>query len=278
MLTTNILTRYSGIITFYERLSMYDAAFFDFDGTLQSFTTQSVPESALQALTLLRNKGLKVILATGRHKTELKQSNSLFTFDAYITLNGQYCYDSDGVFRKLCIGKDDVKIAVEQATKKIYPCFFVEENKKYCNYVDEKVSELHRIVKSPEPDVRDPAQALDADIFQLCAYLPKEKEHLLLDHLREVEALRWYPSFTDIVPKGGCKKAGIEAVMSRYGLSPTRIMTFGDGENDIDMLEYAQTGVAMGNAQPHVKAAADYVTDDVDSDGILNAVRHFFGE
>ena len=49
----------------------------------------------------------------------------------------------------------------------------------------------------------------------------------------------------------------------------------GDGENDIDMLKSAGIGVAMGNAGDDVKAAADYVTDSVDANGIENALRHF---
>lgn len=52
-------------------------------------------------------------------------------------------------------------------------------------------------------------------------------------------------------------------------------MVFGDAENDIDMLRYAQIGVAMGNAQDCVKKEADYVTDDVDEGGIQKALRFF---
>lgn len=52
-------------------------------------------------------------------------------------------------------------------------------------------------------------------------------------------------------------------------------MSFGDGENDIEMLEYVALGVAMGNAGEKVKKAADCITDDVDSDGILHALQHF---
>jgi len=52
-------------------------------------------------------------------------------------------------------------------------------------------------------------------------------------------------------------------------------MAIGDGENDLDMMEFAGISVAMGNAVPSVKAAADYVTDDVDHDGIYNALKHF---
>ena len=52
-------------------------------------------------------------------------------------------------------------------------------------------------------------------------------------------------------------------------------MAFGDGENDIDMLKFAGIGVAMGNSSDIVKAAADYVTDTIDNDGIEKALRHF---
>ena len=55
----------------------------------------------------------------------------------------------------------------------------------------------------------------------------------------------------------------------------SEIMAFGDGENDIDMLQFAGVGVAMGNADEKVKAMADYVTDTVENDGIEKALRHF---
>lgn len=52
-------------------------------------------------------------------------------------------------------------------------------------------------------------------------------------------------------------------------------MAFGDGGNDTDMLEFVGTGIAMGNAADAAKAAADYITDDVEHDGIFNALKHF---
>ena len=52
-------------------------------------------------------------------------------------------------------------------------------------------------------------------------------------------------------------------------------MAFGDGGNDMAMLRFAGIGVAMGNANDEVKAVADYVTDGVDHDGVMNALRHF---
>jgi hydroxymethylpyrimidine pyrophosphatase-like HAD family hydrolase len=63
--------------------------------------------------------------------------------------------------------------------------------------------------------------------------------------------------------------------LEEQGLDRSQIMAFGDGENDMDMLEYAGIGVAMGNASDKVKAVADYVTDTVDNRGIEKALRHF---
>ena len=54
-----------------------------------------------------------------------------------------------------------------------------------------------------------------------------------------------------------------------------KCMAFGDGGNDIPIIEYAGIGVAMGNATDDVKAAADYVTDTVDEDGIVTALQRF---
>lgn len=52
-------------------------------------------------------------------------------------------------------------------------------------------------------------------------------------------------------------------------------MAFGDGENDIPMLQKAGVGVAVANAKENVKAAADYIAPSVDEDGVAEALKHF---
>ena len=63
--------------------------------------------------------------------------------------------------------------------------------------------------------------------------------------------------------------------MDHYMISQSETMAFGDGENDIDMIRFAGIGVAMDNGIPALQKAADYVTDDIDEDGIANALHHF---
>ena len=64
-------------------------------------------------------------------------------------------------------------------------------------------------------------------------------------------------------------------MLDYFGMDVSETMSFGDGGNDIPMLQYAHIGVAMGNATDNVKEIADYVTTSVDEDGIANALKHF---
>ena len=76
----------------------------------------------------------------------------------------------------------------------------------------------------------------------------------------------------DVLPVGGGKDVAIRAVCAKLGIGLESILVFGDGLNDVDMLRNTGFSVAMGNAVPEVKAVADHVTDDVDANGVLNAL------
>ena len=79
----------------------------------------------------------------------------------------------------------------------------------------------------------------------------------------------------DITSAMADKANGIRAIADRLGIDISETMAFGDGGNDESMLRAAGVGVAMGNALDSVKAHADYVTTDVDNDGVWNALKHF---
>ena len=112
-------------------------------------------------------------------------------------------------------------------------------------------------------------------IYQILAFVPEEQKNILNELLDECSITSWNDTGIDIIPKGGGKSAGIQKFLDEHGMDRSEIMAFGDGENDMDMLRFAGIGVAMGNASDMVKAAADYVTDTVDENGIENALRHF---
>ena len=80
---------------------------------------------------------------------------------------------------------------------------------------------------------------------------------------------------SNITPKFGGKASGIQKYLDQHGIQKEETMAFGDGENDIEMLQFAGIGVAMGNADKRVKEQADYVTSTVDEGGIEQALRYF---
>ena len=85
--------------------------------------------------------------------------------------------------------------------------------------------------------------------------------------------VRYNPDVVFVEPKA--KQRGIRRVQAMYGIPDEDIVVFGDGMNDLCMFGQGWLSVAMGNARPELKEIADYITTDVDKDGLWNACRHF---
>ena len=90
---------------------MIKAVFFDIDGTLVSFKTHEVPASTVKALAALREKGVKVFIATGRQKGSINNLGSL-QFDGYVTLNGGVCLAGEEVIYKRSIPQEDIQALI----------------------------------------------------------------------------------------------------------------------------------------------------------------------
>lgn len=257
-------------------ISMIKAVFFDIDGTLVSFKTHKLPDSTVRALDLLREKGIKVFIATGR---QLQSINNLGTqeFDGYVTLNGGYCLaGKDKVIYKHNIPSEDIEALIRyQENEEAFPCALVEEDGIYQNYVDDSVRQLYDMLDFPHPPLRPLRGNGGKEVYQLIAFFSPGHEERIMSVLPHCEATRWNPLFADVVPRGSSKAVGIDKIIEYYGVSLHETMAFGDGGNDMAMLCHAGIGVAMGNAGDEVKEAADYVTDSVDDDGVMNALRHF---
>ena len=86
-------------------------------------------------------------------------------------------------------------------------------------------------------------------------------------------AVRWTPVFADIIPKTGGKAVGIEAMLNHLGLDFSQCAAFGDGGNDIEMLQAAGIGVAMGGSVKEVIQAADFTTRPLEEDGVEYALE-----
>ena len=253
---------------------MIKAAFFDIDGTLQSFVTKQMPQSARNAIAKLQEKGIRCIVATGRQLGVLeKLSVGDIPFDAYLTLNGQMLHDREkNLLHGVPITGKARDYLLQCFAEHTFPAMLVEEREVYVNYIDGHVESVSRWLASPNPNVRD---YRGEPIYQVNAYLTPGNEHFLDPISNDCEFSRWHYGGMDVIAKGGGKVAGIRRYLEANGIAPEEIIAFGDGENDLEMLQFAGIGVAMGNAEEAVKAAADYITADIDDDGIAKALKYF---
>ena len=253
---------------------MIKAAFFDVDGTFYSHEVHGVPESNLKVLEELKRKGIKTFLATGRHFEELKDLGmGEIVFDGYVMLTGQICTDQD---KNLIFGnpmkRENAEFLFNAFEKKELPMMLVEKDHFYVNMQSDIVVDGQAAISSPMP----PISAYEgAPVYQIVVYGGKEVERELAKKVPNCTFTRWSDFGVDIISKDGGKVIGIQKVLEHYGIRREEMIAFGDGENDMDMLQFAGIGVAMGNAEEEVKAAADYVTADIDDEGILKACKHF---
>lgn len=253
---------------------MIKAAFFDVDGTLLSHTTKRVPESARNALARLKASGVHCVVATGRHITEMeKLPVADIPFDGYITLNGQIVLDRE---KKLLHGTPIAGAAKEYLLKlfreKDIPVLLVEADRMYLNFADERVARVQADISTAVPPVGTYNGGV---IYQICVYLREDEEAALAPIADSCEITRWNRGGVDVIARGGGKVRGIQRYLEANGLTREETIAFGDGDNDARMLEFAHIGVAMGNAWPSAKEAADYITDHVDHDGVAAALSHF---
>lgn len=257
-------------------IGMVKAIFFDIDGTLVSFKTHEVPQSTIDALDILRKKGIKVFIATGRHFSSINNLGDL-KFDGYVTLNGGYCFaGEDKVIYKHSIPDRDIDALIRyMETEEAFPCAFVQEKDIFMNYKDETVEEIFNMLNFPEPPIRPLNEIRGKTVYQLVSFFTAEQEKKIMSILSHCESTRWNPLFTDVVPSGSSKRIGIDKMLEYFRIPLEGCVAFGDGGNDIAMLEHAGIGIAMGNAEDNVKQYADYVTDSVDENGVFNALRHF---
>ncbi len=251
---------------------MVKALFLDIDGTVLSHRQGKVPESAIDAISQLREQGIKVFAATGRHILELEQLPLQdISFDGYVTLNGQICLDGNkALVYDFPIVEEDTKTLVTMFEQRQTPIMIVEQNAMYINFVDEKVRLAQKEISSDIPKVGGYS---GENVYQFIVYDREDKVQNMMKNLKECKENVWNSKAFDIIPKRGGKVVGIKQMMKRFCIDQEDIMAFGDGGNDVDMLQYARIGIAMGNARESVKKHADYVTACVDEDGIYKALK-----
>ena len=268
------------MITNFDHKEKRGIAFFDLDGTLLDNWANAIPDSALKALDLLR-PNYHVVLSTGRDMdTHYSVAyKHMVRPDAIIHQNGNKITIGDDLLfahkmdrqllheiyeyctsRNICMG---TSIGSED--------FFICPEKKRASDLSYTKAVKRNFVPFEELFQRD----IEVTALSYAGDLAAEKDMIETDFpMLELFSFNGGVG-ADVVERGFSKAEGMKKMCEHFGISIADTYAFGDSPNDLALLKAAGIGIAMGNADESVKAAADYVTDDIRSDGIYNACRHF---
>lgn len=246
-------------------------AFFDVDGTLVDMKKKVITPAMIETLKHLKENGIILCMATGRGPY-LVPSFPGIDFDVFLSYNASYCYTKDEVIFSNPIPKEDVKAIVENASEIHRPVFLAGVEGGGANGCDKDLADYFAIAKSKVNvlDNFDFEKLMDKKVYQMMVGCYKEE---YADILRDVDGARitaWWTRAADITPANGNKGVGVRKILDYYHLDKENAIAFGDGTNDIEMLEAVGTGVAMGNATDDVKAVVDAICGHVAEDGIYH--------
>lgn len=245
------------------------AVFFDIDGTLLGSSHRLLP-GTVDALNTLRQLGIRIFISSGRPRVLIPPMP--VEFDGFITVNGGLCIAGDEILLRNPIINEDCQRWLDHVTSKDMTTMCFTANDMYINRIDPVTIALRDQLGFEMPPVHPLEELRDKEVYQFIAIQPASDDEEVLSLLRHCRLPRWHPVFSDIIPLGSSKAVGMKCITDHYGIQQEETMAFGDGANDIEMIEYAGIGVAMGNASEILKQHADYVTDDVDNEGIAKAL------
>lgn len=249
----------------------------DIDGTLvDSFGV--MPPEVHAAVRRIVDAGVPVVLSTGRSWVSTKAifdqlglpagwavvSNGamVVTYPPF-EIHHETRFDPSAVVRRVAEVAPEVRIAVQDGLEWRVSGEFPPgelEGEVVVETIDELASrEVSRVI------IRDPNSS-EEKFAELVGQLG----------LHEVAYFIGWSAWLDIAPKGVDKAHGLQIVCDALGIDRADVLAIGDGRNDIEMLEWAGRGVAMGDAPADVKAAADSVTGDFAELGTVAELGRWF--
>lgn len=273
-----------------QKLEQIKLLAIDMDGTLVTSKKEITPRTA-EALRAAMQKGIEICIATGRYTTYLFDIlRPLGITGPAILGNGAAVMDEKNVYFHSLISEADLRQISALCLKERAALFVSVEGYTCCLDNDYTMQAArHWAADRPDNDImatlhfyQDPEKLLQDVIGKtgklIVLHFEEKRARELIEIFREQSSLGViYSEFghIDLANPGLTKLSGLKMVMEMKGLEPEQVMAFGDGENDIEMIEYAGFGVAMGNACPGAKAAADYVAPGNDEDGVAKTIEKF---
>ncbi len=270
--------------------------FFDIDGTLVDFN-RKMPDSAMAALRKVQRHGHKVMLCTGRSISQIYPYLLDFGFDGIVGAAGAYVeYEGKVIYHKT-YGKEMIRqlLTIFEASDISYMlqqkdgCYLSMKSLHYFKDTllqSKQVQSLPEVLAAMQKSLGN--VVIDNHIPRHPSAYAGTENVLYVNSPLSVEELQKQvgptltvtpPSFGipkpdqgEITMAGVTKAYGIQQIIDYTGALREDTIAFGDAANDLNMILFAGLGVAMGNATPEIKEAADFVTADISDDGIAKAI------
>jgi Cof subfamily protein (haloacid dehalogenase superfamily) len=252
----------------------YKVIFLDVDGTLFDHFNGKVPESAIKAVKIAKDKGIKIVLSTGRSMTLIKELgvDKLIDADAYITCNGAITYNkAEQIIDAFPFKRKQIMELIYQLHSKQLRLLIVPKGLNYLNL------ELTNDAKGAFDDLRIGYPVVkkikDEEIYQLVLFASPKQASEVSPLLKDLTFKQFHPHAYDIFAPGVNKGSAIKNYLKSNGFSKSQAVGLGDGHNDYEMMTSVKYSVAMGNAVDEIKKIAKFVTTSVNEDGLYNAFK-----
>ncbi|MBQ7840426.1 MAG: Cof-type HAD-IIB family hydrolase [Lachnospiraceae bacterium] len=242
-------------------------AFFDIDGTLIDMNKKCISEKMLETLIRLKENNIVICIATGRSPVSLPKFAGV-EFDAHLTFNGSYCFNKEHVIFSNPISQKDVKTIIRNAASINRPVSVATKTRLAANGKDEDLTEYYSFAKLELEIAEDFEAVACEDVYQIMMGCRENEYCTVLQDVDNARITAWWDRAVDIIPANGGKGTGIEKVLEYYHFTKEEAIAFGDGNNDMEMLQAVGWGVAMENASEGLKQAADDICGHVADDGI----------
>lgn len=258
----------------------------DLDGTLLN-SQHEMTERTESVLKAAMASGVKILIATG--KTFMSSRHlvkRLGTTTPGIYNQGTITFNSDGsIHSQHVIDKALARQVITYVEDRGYIIGVYTGSRILVRKMTQRMEELTTYFHEPLPEEVGPLQNIldTTPVNKIIMFYPHDP--------RRVMALRWQlsmqigggarllsagiPDELELLPTGASKGSALKVLLKEMGIAASQVMAIGDGENDLEMLELAGIGVAMGNANDHIKSVANVTTKSNDEDGVAAAVEQY---
>ncbi len=260
----------------------------DLDGTLLS-GPRHISERTRRALAEVRDMGVHVILASARPPRSIRRYHEALALSApVIASNGALLWDLHAGIPVARIAMEpDLAWEITQLGRSLGTIVNLESDDEwFTDSINERILENIRLFAVPPPDgvgvldeMLERGEPVDKIFLDLRDLAHEEAETARTAVTRavgqRVNLTETVPGLLDMVAAGATKAAMAQRLSRSLGVKAEEVLALGDHDNDVSLLRWAGVGVAMGNATPAAKAAADTITSSNLRDGVAEALQHW---